>query len=370
MLRTIFTLSFLYSALIGFSQEFSFVLKGQIFNTSGDKIQFVQNHGPQNESVIASIDLDENGHFEQEISVQNKDYYILRLEDGQAINIVVENSDTIKVYADGRSLFYNSNIVNSEASSKLLEFVRFSSQYKQQLDSAEQYLQANQDKQREIQQEFQPIYQNFINVRQGFINENINSPALLGVISTLNFERELSLYEKIVNALNESFGESPTVKNIVLEFENNKRIIQAQQPLAPGNEAKEIALPNPEGDTLRLSDYRGKVVLIDFWASWCGPCRRENPNVVNVYNKYKDKGFEVFSVSLDRTMDAWVKAIEQDNLTWEGHVSDLKFWQSEAAKAYGVSSIPFTVLIDEEGKIIGTNIRGPQLEIALKEIFD
>src|SRR5690554_350309 len=370
MLKTIFTISFLLTTFLGFSQEISFVLKGQIFNATGDKVDFVQNQGAQKESVLAEIQLDKNGTFEQKITVKDKDYYILRLMDGQAINIVVENTDTIKVYGDGSSLFYNSNIVNSKASADLLEFIRFSTQYKHQLDSAEQYLQANRDKQREIQQNFQPVYQNFINVRQNFINQNINSPALLGVISTLNFEKELALYEKVVYGLKESFGESPTVKNIVVEFENNKRIIQAQQPLAPGNVAQEIALPNPEGDTLKLSDYRGKVVLIDFWASWCGPCRRENPNVVNVYNKYKDKGFEVFSVSLDRTMDAWVKAIEQDNLTWEGHVSDLKFWQSEAAKAYGVSSIPFTVLIDEEGKIIGTNIRGPQLEIALKEIFD
>lgn len=370
MYKTIFTISFTLLTIVGFSQDFSFVLKGQIFKAQGDKISFIQNAGNQQESVIASIPLDKDGNFEQKITLKDKDYYILRLEDGQALNIIVENSDTIKVYGDGRSLFYNSNIVNSEASTNLHEFVRYSTQYKQQLDSAEQHLKENRAQQAQIQQAFQPIYQGFMSVRQSFIDENINSPALLGVISTLNIEQELKLYEKVVKSLENSFGESPTIKNIVLEFENNKRIIQSKMPLAPGNVVPEIALPNPEGDTLRLSDYRGKVVLIDFWAAWCGPCRRENPNVVNVYNKYKDQGFEVFSVSLDRTKEAWVKAIEQDGLIWDGHVSDLKQWKSEAGQAYGVNSIPFTVLIDGEGKVIGTNIRGPQLEATLSKIFD
>ena len=114
---------------------------------------------------------------------------------------------------------------------------------------------------------------------------------------------------------------------------------------------------------------RGKVVLIDFWASWCGPCRRENPNVVKLYEKYKDKGFEIFSISLDKDKTAWIKAIKDDNLKWTNHVSDLKYWSSEAAKLYGVSSIPSTVLIDKEGRVIAKNLRGRDLELKMKEIF-
>lgn len=135
-----------------------------------------------------------------------------------------------------------------------------------------------------------------------------------------------------------------------------------------GAMAPEIDLPTPEGDNIKLSDLRGKVVLIDFWASWCGPCRRENPNVVKVYEKYKDKGFEILSVSLDRDKNRWLQAIEQDNMDWL-HVSDLKFWQSVAAKTYGVSSIPYTVLVDREGKIIASRLRGAALENKLAEIF-
>ena len=135
-----------------------------------------------------------------------------------------------------------------------------------------------------------------------------------------------------------------------------------------GAEAPNFSGPTPDGDELALESLRGKVVLIDFWASWCGPCRRENPNVVKVYAKYRDQGFEILGVSLDKTKDRWIKAIAEDGLTWP-QISDLRGWQSKYAKLYGVSSIPQTVLLDAEGKIIARNLRGAQLEAKLAEIF-
>jgi len=138
---------------------------------------------------------------------------------------------------------------------------------------------------------------------------------------------------------------------------------------AIGAVAPEIVLPNPEGDTLSLSSLRGKYVLIDFWASWCGPCRRENPAVRKVYEKYRGEGFEILGVSLDRSKASWEKAIEQDKLEWL-HVSDLKYWSSTAARTYGVHSIPFTVLVGPDGKIIEKKLRGAALEARLAEIFD
>ncbi|WP_236974938.1 peroxiredoxin family protein [Membranihabitans maritimus] len=137
-----------------------------------------------------------------------------------------------------------------------------------------------------------------------------------------------------------------------------------------GQPAPDIALPNPEGEIMKLSDLRGKVVLLDFWASWCGPCRRANPHVVSLYNKYKDEGFTVYSVSLDRNgqKQRWVQAIEQDKLAWKSHVSDLKYWQSAPAQRYGVRAIPATFLIDREGVIRKLNPRNT-LEQSIKELL-
>lgn len=123
-----------------------------------------------------------------------------------------------------------------------------------------------------------------------------------------------------------------------------------------------------DGQPMKLSSLRGKVVLVDFWASWCGPCRRENPHVVKLYDKYKSKGFEVLGVSLDRTKGAWEKAIAKDKLTWS-HVSDLKGWKNVVAKQYSVTSIPHTILLDQEGKILARNLRGADLDAKLKELF-
>ena len=140
-----------------------------------------------------------------------------------------------------------------------------------------------------------------------------------------------------------------------------------------GNKAPELKYKNPEGKEIALSELKGKLVLIDFWASWCRPCRRENPNVVETYNKYKDsnfknaKGFTVYSVSLDKSKQSWVKAIADDKLTWT-HVSDLKYWSSEGARTYGVRSIPSNVLIDGNGIILAKNLRGNQLRNFIKSL--
>ena len=135
-----------------------------------------------------------------------------------------------------------------------------------------------------------------------------------------------------------------------------------------GQPAIEIALPSANGDTIRLSSLKGKVVLLDFWASWCGPCRVANKGLTKIYQKFKAKGFEIYSVSLDNEKENWLKAIKKDQLPWT-QVSDLKAWNNAASTAYGIKGIPFNVLLDKDGIIIAKNLRGDELMKKLQEIL-
>jgi len=175
------------------------------------------------------------------------------------------------------------------------------------------------------------------------------------------FEQYAGLYKEVCDALTGRYAEHEFVRHL-----DNK--VKSLGAIA-GMQAPDIEMTDTAGVVRRLSDLRGKVVLIDFWASWCGPCRMENPNVVRLYQKYHDMGFEIFSVSLDKEHDKWVAAIKKDNLMWPNHVSDLRYWSSAAGKLYGISSIPATVLVDRNGIVLARNLRGPQLEEKLKEIF-
>ncbi len=180
-----------------------------------------------------------------------------------------------------------------------------------------------------------------------------------------NFPREKfpALHKEVVMALYAKYPDHQLVKE--------RYAIETSPATATtiGAIAPDLAFPDPDGNIRKLSDLRGKVVLLDFWASWCRPCRGENPHVVAMYHKYHDKGFEVFSVSLDRDKESWKRAIAADGLVWPNHVSDLKYWSSEAAHIYGVSSIPSTYLLDQNGRIIAKNLRGEALSNALKQIF-
>lgn len=195
-----------------------------------------------------------------------------------------------------------------------------------------------------------------------------NEPPSLGVINLLeggnilDRDQYFDTYVVVAERLKKEWPSYEFSRNFIATVDKMKAT-------AIGQPAPEIALPDTTGQVVKLSSMKGKYVLVDFWAKWCGPCRQENPNVVRVFNKYKDKGFTVFGVSLDRSKEDWLRAIREDQLTWT-HVSDLKYWQSEAARTYNVSGIPFSLLLDPNGVIIAKNLRGPALEKKIAEVIN
>jgi peroxiredoxin len=184
----------------------------------------------------------------------------------------------------------------------------------------------------------------------------------------------ISIMRQVAERLRIKYPESQYTTLYNTEINNiEKQLarVQSQEVIKVGQPAPDIALPNPDGQIMKLSDLKGQVVLLDFWASWCGPCRRANPHVVQTYNKYKNKGFTVFSVSLDRPGQAekWKQAIDQDKLTWPYHVSDLRYWNSEPASVYGVRGIPKTFLIDKDGMIASTSVSPYELDASLEKLL-
>ncbi len=193
-------------------------------------------------------------------------------------------------------------------------------------------------------------------------NSNTYRLALGGVIAGLSSNADL-LFVEFADEFATKYAQTNSMDVGLMK----PRIDAIKQQMI-GVKAPEFTFKTPADKDVNLSDFKGKYLLIDFWASWCGPCRKENPNEVALYNRYKEKGFEILGVSLDRTKEPWIKAIADDKLTWT-HVSDLKGWQSAAAALYGISSIPHTVLLDKEGKIIARQLRGEQLAQKLDELF-
>jgi peroxiredoxin len=321
----------------------------------------------QSLTTIDSTKIDEKGVFSFSKKVPTKDFYRIRVSDNNNFFMVLDPEENIKYTNAEMMLSADYSIEGSAEGDIIMKLQNIRTELNtnreallEKLNKAEVYL--RDSVQKAVENEYTAMLQSKVNEIKNLADKNPDKLSLISAVEFLNPDTEFETLNKIASNVEKNYPNSGYAQGFI-----NR--IKQMKATAIGSPAPEISFPNPEGENVALSSLKGKYVLIDFWASWCGPCRKENPNVVKLYNYYKDKGFEIYAVSLDKDKNAWINAIKQDKLTWT-HVSDLSMWSSPVVKQYGFSGIPFTVLVDKDGNIIAKGLRGQQLENKLAELMN
>lgn len=350
----------------------SFELSGQFANTNNETIYLDRLAGPQPEPVD-SAEIDDEGNFSFENYIPQPGFYRIRQSQQNFAMLVLDTSDKVRVTGNLGDLGNTYKVEGSEETKLFLEYNDIIRRRDLRLDSINSMAQTmmephrmNAAKMDSLTATFEVPYNEITETANRHLEQkilaNADKYASIMPIQSLEPDRFSHVYKELSEGLKKKFPNDQTVASF---HDYVNRVLRT----AVGQEAPDIRLPSPGGEELALSSYRGKVVLIDFWASWCGPCRREMPSVVKAYNAHKNKGFEIFGVSLDKDKARWIEAIKSDGMTWP-QVSDLQHWQSAAAQLYNVQSIPYTVLVGRDGKIVAKNLRGEELDRKLTEVLN
>ena len=349
----------------GSGEAASVVLEGKINHPVADEPVLLEEIGPTEVATVDTLRVTEDSTFRYDLKEVKPGFYRINFYGRQYVNLILDD-ESVHVTADGDSPDGLATVEGSTDTDHFNAVNEIMQNMQTQInDMNADYLKARADGDTETMNEIEQQYKEVEGENSAKIKRKIKemgtSLAVFYAVNYLDAEQEFSFLKELADTFQVARPDSRYTQQFVEQ-------VNTLSQLAVGMPAPDIALPNPEGDTLRLSSLHGKYVMIDFWAAWCKPCRMENPNVVRLYEQYKDKGFEIYGVSLDRTKDAWVEAIADDKLTWQ-HVSDLQYFNSEAAALYSINAIPATVLLDREGKIIAKNLRGEALAAKLAEIF-
>ncbi len=336
--------------------------------------------------TIDTLKIGKDDTFSTRVKVDAPGFYALRNEDGKGITFVDGGNDTVNVEGN----YYDFRYFTLSGSRDLDQITLLNEKTQDFLRKMEGFAAITNDSTKspdyaslklKIDKEYKEAFEELREFSKTFIENNKGSLITLLALSNQLGPRfyvfhpvnDMDLFLKTDSVLYAAYPGNEPVKALHDQLVTLKNQYNTSAPVAgmlsAGVTPPEINLPSPGGKNIKLSSTRGKVVLLDFWASWCPPCRGENPNLVKNYREYHSKGFEIYQVSLDKEKSSWIKAIKDDHLDWI-HVSDLKYWNSMVVPLYNINSIPTNYLIDRDGKIIAANLRGEALSQKLNQIFN
>jgi thiol-disulfide isomerase/thioredoxin len=355
--------------------ENNFHIEGTIKNAANQEIR-IEAQAQTGAIIVAKGKTESDGSYEIEGNIPGMGIYSMTIgsDNRNAIALTLEKNDQVTISGDLATFAIAPMISGTRWAKPLTTYMLLFNRFaKQQMEITMKETDPN--KQLAL---FEQLRLPILKFAQQQVNKEPGNPVNIILASSLFPSQEsgfsnwspknMEVLVKMGRAFDHEHADSPLTKMLSEQI----GMIQAEFESYQQNNSGEISAPeiiakNPSGKELSLSSLKGKVVLVDFWASWCAPCRKENPTVVKMYNKYHAKGFEIFSVSLDQDATAWKTAIQKDGLSWTHHVSDLMGWESPIVKQFGVQGIPYTVLINKEGKIVGVGLRGLDLERKLIE---
>lgn len=346
-------------------EDSSVSISGTVENPKADGIITLAKLSGGNREVIDTITLDDKNSFNVSVQTEAPEFYQINFYNTQLATLAVDEED-LNVVADGSDREGKMEITGSEDVEHMATIQKMLKEQNEEIQKINtDFINArdakDEEKMKNIQDDFLLMQEKKKEQIKQKIEEMLPSIAVIQGMNFFNPNEDFEFMNSVAQRLYEAHPESDIVQFYKEQMDN-------LATTAVGSMAPDFSMPTPEGDTVSLIDYKGKYVLVDFWAAWCKPCRQENPNIVEAYQKYKDEGFEILGVSLDRKREDWLQAIETDNLEWT-QISELKYWQTPVVQQYNISGIPFSLLINPEGKIVAKNLRGEQLHEKLAEIY-
>jgi len=363
----------------------NFVIHGKLTDSKRDSI-YLKELTVKNMVSVDSTVINDDGEFYFKVKPKESSFYLLKLKKNNFITLLIESGENVEITGSAL-LLKTTYTVNGSKGSLLIKELNDHSQINyDKVDSLGKVYTKSKGSPDilKIKASLDSIYKGiFVEQKKylkNFIDKNTSSLACIIAVYqqfgreymfNINSKEDFVYFEKLDNALMKAYPDNQHVKDMHERIAEVKKIEEeqalAEAKLSTGAQAPDFTLQTPEGKSVSLSSFKGKNVLLDFWASWCAPCRAMNPKMVKLYKKFKGKNFTILSVSFDRDKDSWTKAITLDNLTWT-QVSDLQYWNSPVAKLYAVQAIPYSILIDKEGKIVAKGLHGDSLTDKVAEI--